>query len=344
MAERFDTMMNPPVEELLDKTGSKFSLVTLAARRARQINTYYNQLGDALGTVVPPQVTSTARKGLSIAFEEIDADKIEGVGGATGKPVPEALLAEQAAAEDGAFLLGTEPRCRGHLRHLHPRGCGDRRLRLRGLIEPSMSALAGRRIVLGVSGGIAAYKAIDVCRRLVDAGAHVVPVMTAGAKNFVGETTFSALASEPVKTSMWNAADPIPHTKLGQTADLIVVAPATARLISAYANGYSHDLLTNTLIATRAPVVVCPAMHTEMWEHPAVVDNVATLRSRGVHIVEPGEGRLAGGDVGKGRLAEPADIVAAIEAVLAGAAGAVAGSGGGDLVGPVGPRVGGRNT
>ena len=109
MAERFDTMMNPPVEELLDKTGSKFSLVTLAARRARQINTYYNQLGDALGTVVPPQVTSTARKGLSIAFEEIDANKIEGVGGATGKPVPEALLAEQAAAEDGAFLLGTSP-------------------------------------------------------------------------------------------------------------------------------------------------------------------------------------------------------------------------------------------
>ena len=196
-----------------------------------------------------------------------------------------------------------------------------------------MSALAGRRIVLGVSGGIAAYKAIDVCRRLVDAGAHVVPVMTAGAKNFVGETTFSALASEPVKTSMWNAADPIPHTKLGQTADLIVVAPATARLISAYANGYSHDLLTNTLIATRAPVVVCPAMHTEMWEHPAVVDNVATLRSRGVHIVEPGEGRLAGGDVGKGRLAEPVDIVAAIEAVLAGATGAVASSGGGDLSG-----------
>jgi phosphopantothenoylcysteine decarboxylase / phosphopantothenate---cysteine ligase len=180
-----------------------------------------------------------------------------------------------------------------------------------------MSALAGRRIVLGVSGGIAAYKAVDVCRRLVDAGAHVVPVMTAGAKNFVGETTFSALASEPVKTSLWNAADPIPHTKLGQTADLIVVAPATARLISAYANGYSHDLLTNTLIATRAPVVVCPAMHTEMWEHPAVVDNIATLRSRGVHIVEPGEGRLAGGDIGTGRLAEPADIVATIEAVLA---------------------------
>jgi phosphopantothenoylcysteine decarboxylase / phosphopantothenate---cysteine ligase len=179
-----------------------------------------------------------------------------------------------------------------------------------------MSALAGRRVVLGVSGGIAAYKAIEVCRRLVDAGAHVVPVLTSGATHFVGETTFSALASEPVRTSLWNESDPIPHTKLGQGADLVLVAPATARLISAYATGYSHDLLTNTLLATKAPVVICPAMHTEMWEHPAVVDNIATLRSRGVHIVEPGEGRLAGGDIGRGRLAEPVDIVAAVETVL----------------------------
>ena len=101
MADRFNTMMQPPVEEVLDKAGSKFSLVTLAARRARQINTYYNQLGDALGTVVPPQVTSTARKPLSIAFEEIDADKIEGVGGATGRPVPESLVAEAELDVDG---------------------------------------------------------------------------------------------------------------------------------------------------------------------------------------------------------------------------------------------------
>jgi phosphopantothenoylcysteine decarboxylase/phosphopantothenate--cysteine ligase len=176
--------------------------------------------------------------------------------------------------------------------------------------------LTGRRIVLGVTGGIAAYKAVDVCRRLVDAGAHVIPVMTEGARHFVGETTFSALASEKVQTTLWDEASPIPHTRLGQDNDLILVAPATARLLSAYAHGYSDDLLTATLIATRAPVVVCPAMHTEMWEHPAVQDNIAILRSRGVIIVPPVDGRLAGGDIGKGRLAEPADIVAAVERVL----------------------------
>lgn len=178
--------------------------------------------------------------------------------------------------------------------------------------------LAGKRIVLGVTGGIAAYKAVEVCRRLVDAGAHVVPVMTAGAEHFIGRATLSALASEPVQTSLWNEASPIPHTRLGQTADVIVVAPATARLLAAYAAGLSTDLLTNTLLATRAPVVVCPAMHTEMWEHPAVQANVATLRARGVHIVDPEAGRLAGGDVGAGRLASPERIVAAIDAVLSG--------------------------
>jgi phosphopantothenoylcysteine decarboxylase / phosphopantothenate---cysteine ligase len=177
--------------------------------------------------------------------------------------------------------------------------------------------LAGKRIVLGVTGGIAAYKAVEICRLLVDAGAHVVPVMTAGAEHFLGRTTLSALASEPVQTSLWDEASPIPHTRLGQDADLIVVAPATARVLAAYAAGLSTDLLTNTLLATRAPVVVCPAMHTEMWEHPAVQANIATLRARGVHIVEPEEGRLAGGDVGKGRLAAPARVVAAIDAVLA---------------------------
>ncbi len=178
--------------------------------------------------------------------------------------------------------------------------------------------LAGKRIVLGVTGGIAAYKAVEVCRRLVDAGAHVIPVMTKGAEHFLGITTLSALASEPVQTSLWDEATPIPHTKLGQSADLVVVVPATARLIGAYAGGLSTDLLTNILLATRAPVVVCPAMHTEMWEHPAVVENIATLRRRGVHVVEPDEGRLAGGDSGTGRLARPERIVAEVERVLGG--------------------------
>jgi phosphopantothenoylcysteine decarboxylase/phosphopantothenate--cysteine ligase len=177
--------------------------------------------------------------------------------------------------------------------------------------------LAGKRIVLGVTGGIAAYKAVEVCRRLVDAGAHVVPIMTDGAEHFIGRTTLSALASEPVQTELWdNPTTPIPHTKIGQGADLILVAPATARVLAAYRMGLSTDLLTNTLIATRAPVVVCPAMHTEMWEHASVVENVEVLRSRGVHIVEPESGRLAGGDVGAGRLADPATIVAAVERVL----------------------------
>ena len=181
----------------------------------------------------------------------------------------------------------------------------------------TVSPLAGKRIVLGVTGGIAAYKAIEVTRRLVDAGAHVVPIMTDAAQHFVGSTTFSALASEPVQTELWhNATTPIPHTKVGQGADLVIVAPATAKAIAAYRMGYSHDLLQNTLIATRAPVIVCPAMHTEMWEHPSVVDNIATLRARGVHIVEPESGRLAGGDIGAGRLADPATIVAVAEQVL----------------------------
>jgi phosphopantothenoylcysteine decarboxylase/phosphopantothenate--cysteine ligase len=180
-------------------------------------------------------------------------------------------------------------------------------------------------IVLGVSGGIAAYKAVEVCRRLVDAGVHVVPVLTDDAQRFVGAVTFSALASEPARTSLFDGPDPIPHTRLGQGADLVVVAPATAKLIGKYAAGISDDLLTATLLATRAPVLVCPAMHTEMWEHPAVQENLATLRRRGVHVLDPEAGRLAGGDVGAGRLADPARIAAAALAILEPGAGDLAG-------------------
>ncbi|MDQ6839380.1 MAG: bifunctional phosphopantothenoylcysteine decarboxylase/phosphopantothenate--cysteine ligase CoaBC [Actinomycetota bacterium] len=171
--------------------------------------------------------------------------------------------------------------------------------------------------MLGVCGGIAAYKAVEVCRRLIDAGAHVSPVLTGGATRFVGELTFSALGSERAQTSLWDGPSPIPHTRLGQKADLIIVVPATARLIGAYAAGISSDLLTATLLATRAPVLVCPAMHTEMWEHPAVAENVATLVRRHVHVVAPVTGHLAGGDEGQGRLAEPVDIVAAATRLLA---------------------------
>lgn len=182
---------------------------------------------------------------------------------------------------------------------------------------PAPLPLAGRNIVLGVSGGIAAYKAVLLCRLLVDAGAHVAPVLTPSALRFIGDVTFSALASEPAHTSIFDDwSGPIPHTKLGQGADLIVVCPATARSIASYTAGISDDLLTATLLATRAPVVVCPAMHTEMWEHPSVEHNLAVLADRGVHIVPPEEGRLAGGDSGAGRLAAPERVFDAIVGVL----------------------------
>jgi phosphopantothenoylcysteine decarboxylase / phosphopantothenate---cysteine ligase len=183
-------------------------------------------------------------------------------------------------------------------------------------VSAELAALRGRRVVLGVAGGIAAYKAVEICRQLVDAGAFVSPVLTEDATRFIGTVTFSALASEPARTSLFDGPDPIPHTRLGQSADLIIVAPATAKLLGKYAAGISDDLLTATLLATRAPVMVAPAMHTEMWEHAAVQENLVTLRRRGVHVVEPESGRLAGGDVGAGRLADPARIVLAAAGVL----------------------------
>ena len=179
-----------------------------------------------------------------------------------------------------------------------------------------MGQLDGRRIVLGITGGIAAYKAIEVCRRLTDAGAYVSPVMTKGALRFVGKSTFDALGSEKTQVSLWEEEHAIPHTRLGQGADLIIVCPATARLISDYRNGRSGDLLTATLLATRADVMICPAMHTEMWEQASVIENIAVLQERGVQIVGPVEGRLAGGDSGFGRLAEPEDVVESVFKLL----------------------------
>ena len=191
---------------------------------------------------------------------------------------------------------------------------------------PHASESRRPRIVLGVCGGIAAYKAVEVCRLLVDAGAHVTPVLTREATRFVGAVTFSALASEPAQTSLWDEDTPIPHTRLGQSADLIVVVPATAHLLARYAVGLSDDLLTATLLATRAPVLVCPAMHTEMWEHPSVQENLATLERRGVRIVPPAVGRLAGGDSGEGRLAEPGVIASRALALVGLSAGGGAGA------------------
>ena len=181
-----------------------------------------------------------------------------------------------------------------------------------------MGSLSGRRVVLGVTGGIAAYKAVEVCRRLVDAGAHVSPILTDGALEMVGATTFSALGSEPARTSLFHDPEtPIPHTVLGQSADVVLICPATARIISDIRTGRSADLLMATILATRAPVVVCPAMHTEMWEQASVQENLEVLEARGVLIVPPESGRLAGGDIGHGRLAAAETICAAVEHALA---------------------------
>ena len=197
------------------------------------------------------------------------------------------------------------------------------------MAEPvlTLASLRGRRVVLGVSGGIAAYKAVEVCRRLFEAGAHVIPVLTDDAVRFVGAVTFSAVASEPAHLSLWDDVHPSPHTTIGRAADLVIVAPATARTIGRYAGGLSEDLLTATLLATAAPVLVCPAMHTEMWEHPSVTENLATLRRRGVHVLDPADGALASGDVGRGRMREPHEIVEEAARILNGRGGS------GDLAG-----------
>ncbi|MDR6176017.1 phosphopantothenoylcysteine decarboxylase/phosphopantothenate--cysteine ligase [Nocardioides zeae] len=165
------------------------------------------------------------------------------------------------------------------------------------------------RVVLGVGGGIAAYKACEVLRRFSESGHDVTPVPTASALEFVGAPTWAALSGKPVASDVWSQVHEVPHVRIGQTADLVVVAPATADLLAKAAHGLADDLLTNTLLTARCPVVMAPAMHTEMWEHPATQANVATLRSRGIVVLDPAEGRLTGKDTGKGRLPEPVEIV-----------------------------------
>jgi phosphopantothenoylcysteine decarboxylase/phosphopantothenate--cysteine ligase len=182
------------------------------------------------------------------------------------------------------------------------------------------------RIVLGVAGGIAAYKSVELLRLLRDANYHVAPILTPDAARFVGTVTFSALASEPARTSLFgDPTTPIPHTYLGQSADLIVVAPATAHLIARYATGLADDLLSATLLATKAPVLLCVAMHSEMWAQPSVQENLATLRRRGVLVLEPETGQLAGGDVGVGRMAEPEAIFELVEKIVRGYRGPLTG-------------------
>jgi phosphopantothenoylcysteine decarboxylase/phosphopantothenate--cysteine ligase len=173
------------------------------------------------------------------------------------------------------------------------------------------------KVVLGVAGGIAAYKAVELLRQLTETGHDVTVVPTASALEFVGAPTWAALSGKPVSASTWDQVHQVPHVRIGQEADLVVVAPATANLLAKAAHGLADDLLTNTLLTARCPVVMAPAMHTEMWEHPATQANVGTLRRRGVLVVEPAVGRLTGADSGKGRLPEPEELAHLVRQVLA---------------------------
>jgi len=172
------------------------------------------------------------------------------------------------------------------------------------------------RVILGVGAGIAAYKACELLRLLKESGHRVTVIPTADALRFVGEPTWAALSGEPVATDVWTNVADVPHVRLGQSADLVLVAPATADVLARAAAGLAGDLLTTTLLTARCPVLYAPAMHTEMWEHPATRHNVATLRARGAIVVEPAVGRLTGPDTGKGRLPEPAELFALAESVL----------------------------
>src|ERR671912_187745 len=173
------------------------------------------------------------------------------------------------------------------------------------------------RVVLGVAGGIAAYKACELLRRLQREGHDVTVVPTAAALEFVGAATWAALSGRPVHTSVFDDVHLVPHVKLGQEADLVFVAPATADLLARAADGRADDLLSNVLLTARCPVVYAPAMHTEMWQHPATQDNVDRLRGRGAVVVDPDNGRLTGPDSGPGRLPEPAELVTVAATVLA---------------------------
>ncbi|NAZ15684.1 bifunctional phosphopantothenoylcysteine decarboxylase/phosphopantothenate--cysteine ligase CoaBC [Glutamicibacter soli] len=173
-----------------------------------------------------------------------------------------------------------------------------------------------KRIVLGVSAGIAAYKSVLLLRLLREAGHHVDVIPTGNVANFVGNATWEALSGNPVTSNVFDAVDTVNHVRLGQQADLVLVVPATADILARAASGLADDLLTGTLLATRAPVVMAPAMHTEMWQHPATVANTAVLRERGVRVIEPASGRLTGKDSGPGRMPEPDQIFESIQDLL----------------------------
>ena len=182
---------------------------------------------------------------------------------------------------------------------------------------PDSDPARAARIVLGVGGGIAAYKVCELVRLARESGHDVTVVPTAAALQFVGAPTWAALSGRPVVADLWSQAHEVPHVALGQRADLVLVAPATADLLARAAHGLANDVLTNVLLTARCPVVLAPAMHTEMWEHPATQANVETLRERGAFVLAPAVGRLTGADTGPGRLPEPAAIFEVVQRILA---------------------------
>ena len=182
--------------------------------------------------------------------------------------------------------------------------------------QPGEKRTDRKRIIVGVSGGIAAYKACTVVRQLTEAGHQVRVIPTESALRFVGAATFEALSGEAVQTGVFEDVPQVPHVAIGQGADLVVVAPATADLLARAVHGRADDLLTATLLTARCPVLFAPAMHTEMWQHPATVDNVTTLRRRGAVVLEPASGRLTGTDSGAGRLPEAEEIVTFAQLLL----------------------------
>lgn len=173
-------------------------------------------------------------------------------------------------------------------------------------------------IAVGVSGGVAAYKSVELIRVLREFGQRVTVLPTRNALRFVGAATFEAISGEAVVTSLWSGAADVPHVRIGQTADLVIVAPATADLVARAAHGIADDVVTNVLLAARGPVVLAPAMHTEMWLHPATQSNVDTLRARGLHVLDPASGRLTGQDSGLGRLPDPLYLADVVEDLISG--------------------------
>ena len=185
----------------------------------------------------------------------------------------------------------------------------------------ALTRLHGQKLLLCVCGGIAAYKAADLVRRLRDAGAEVQVAMTENAQRFVGAQTFQALSGHPVRTSLWDtqAEAAMGHIELARWADRIVIAPATANTLAKLAHGFADDLVSTLCLATTAPISIAPAMNHRMWLHAATQANIATLRARGVQVIGPDDGPLAEGESGPGRMSEPAAIVAALADALAGA-------------------------